>query len=35
MDKKTLTIVVVTALAVLILAPKIRQLPLVNKLPTL
>lgn len=34
MDKKTLTIVVVTALVVLVIAPKLRQLPGVNKLPT-
>lgn len=35
MNKKTITIVLVTALAVLILAPKLRQIPLVDKLPTL
>lgn len=34
MDKKTLTIVAVTAVIVLIAAPKLRQLPGVNKLPT-
>lgn len=34
MDKKTVMIVVVTALIVLIAANKIRTLPLVNKLPT-
>lgn len=34
MDKKTLIIVTVTALVVLVLASKLRQLPLVNKLPT-
>jgi hypothetical protein len=34
MDKKTLTIVAVTAVATLILANKLRGLPGVNKLPT-
>lgn len=34
MDKKTMTIVLVTAVIVLIAAPKLRQLPGVNKLPT-
>lgn len=34
MDKKTLTIVVITAIVVLIAAPKLRSLPGVNKLPT-
>lgn len=34
MNQKTLIIVGVTALVVLILAPKLRSLPLVGKLPT-
>lgn len=34
MDKKTLTIVAITAIVTLIVAPKLRQLPGVNKLPT-
>ena len=34
MDKKTVIIVGVTAVVVLVLAPKLRQLPLVSKLPT-
>lgn len=35
MDKKTLTIVAITAIVVLIAAPKLRTLPVVNKLPTI
>lgn len=35
MDKKTMIIVVVTALVVLVAAPKLRTLPLVSKLPTI
>jgi hypothetical protein len=34
MDKKTLTIIAVTALIVLVIAPKLKSLPLINKLPT-
>lgn len=34
MNQKTMIIIVVTALIVLIAAPKLRQLPLVGKLPT-
>lgn len=34
MDKKTITIIIVTALIVLVAANKLRQLPLVGKLPT-
>lgn len=34
MDKKTLIIVSVTALVVLVLASKLRQLPVLSKLPT-
>jgi len=34
MNQKTLMIVVVTAVIVLIAAPKLRSLPLVSKLPT-
>jgi hypothetical protein len=34
MNQKTLMIVVVTAVIVLIAAPKLRSLPVVNKLPT-
>jgi len=34
MNQKTLMIVAVTAVIVLIVAPKLRQLPVVNKLPT-
>lgn len=34
MDKKTLIIVAVTAAITLMAAGKLRQLPLVNKLPT-
>jgi hypothetical protein len=35
MNKKTLMIVGVTAVVVLIVAPRLRQLPLVDKLPTI
>ena len=35
MNKKTMYTVAVTAVVVLILAPKLRSLPVVNKLPTL
>ena len=35
MNQKTLILVVVVALATLVLAPKLRQLPGVNKLPTI
>jgi len=35
MNKKTLTVVAITALATLILADKLRALPVVGKLPTL
>lgn len=34
MNQKTLIIVAVTAVIVLIAAPKLRSLPLVSKLPT-
>lgn len=34
MNKKTLTIVAVTALIAIILAPRLKTLPLLNKLPT-
>lgn len=34
MNKKTLIVVGVTAVVVLVLASRLRQLPLVNKLPT-
>jgi hypothetical protein len=34
MNQKTLIVVAVTAIVVLIMAPKLRQLPLVNQLPT-
>jgi hypothetical protein len=34
MDKKTLMIVAVTAVVVLIAAPKLRSLPVISKLPT-
>lgn len=34
MNKKTLMIVGVTAVVVLVLAPRLRELPLVSKLPT-
>jgi hypothetical protein len=33
-DKKMLMIVAVTAIVVLVMAPRLRQLPGVNKLPT-
>lgn len=33
-DKKTLMVIVITALVVLVAANKLRQLPLVGKLPT-
>lgn len=35
MNKNTMIIVAVTAIIVLIVAPKLRQLPGVNKLPTI
>jgi hypothetical protein len=35
MNKHTMMVVGVTAVLTLILAPKLRQLPLVSKLPTL
>ena len=35
MNKQTMWIVAVTAIVVLVLAPRIRQLPGVNKLPTI
>lgn len=34
MPKKTVMIVVVTVLVTLVLAPKLRSLPIINKLPT-
>lgn len=34
MNQKTLMMVGITAIVVLILAPKLRSLPLVSKLPT-
>ncbi len=34
MNKKTMTVVLITAVVVLIFASKIRNLPLVNKLPS-
>jgi hypothetical protein len=34
MDKKTLTIIGITAVVVLILYPRIKALPLVSKIPT-
>ena len=34
MDKKTITIIVVTALIVLVVAPRLKALPGLNKLPT-
>lgn len=34
MNQKTLMVVGITAIIVLILAPKLRSLPLVSKLPT-
>jgi hypothetical protein len=34
MNQKTMIIVAVTAILTLVLASKLRQLPLVNKLPT-
>lgn len=34
MNQKTMITVAVTAILVLVLAPKLRQLPIVNKLPT-
>lgn len=34
MGKKELTTIAITAVVVLVLANKLRQLPLVNKLPT-
>jgi hypothetical protein len=33
-NQKTLIIIVVTAIATLVLAPKLRSLPLVSQLPT-
>jgi hypothetical protein len=35
MNKKTVMIVLVTAVIVLLVAPRLRQLPVVNKLPTI
>jgi len=35
MNKKTMTVVAVTVIATLILADKLRALPVVSKLPTL
>lgn len=35
MNKHTMYVVVVTAIVVLVLAPKLRTLPGVNKLPTI
>lgn len=35
MNQKTLMTVIVTAVAVLVLAPKLRTLPVVSKLPTI
>lgn len=35
MNKKTMTVVLVTAVVVLMLDSRIRQLPLVNKIPSL
>lgn len=34
MDKKTMYAVIITAVIVLMVAPRLRQLPGVNKLPT-
>lgn len=34
MNQKTLMVVAITAVIVLVLAPKLRTLPVVNKLPT-
>ena len=34
MSKNTMTIVAITVLVTLVLAPKLRQLPVVGKLPT-
>ena len=34
MNQKTLIIVAITAIIVLMAAPKLRQLPIVSKLPT-
>lgn len=35
MNKHTMTVVAVTVVVTLVLAPKLRQLPVVSKLPTL
>jgi len=35
MNQKTVIIVIVTAVIVLMVAPKLRSLPLVDKLPTI
>jgi hypothetical protein len=35
MNKKTMTVVLVTAVVVLMLDARLRQLPLVNKIPSL
>lgn len=35
MNKHTMYVVLVTAVVTLVLAPKLRQLPIVNKLPSL
>jgi len=34
MNQKTIMVVVITAVVVLMLAPRIRSLPIVSKLPT-
>lgn len=34
-DKKTLIVILVTAVVVLAIAPRLKALPLVNKIPTL
>lgn len=34
MNQKTVWVVVVTAIVVLVLAPRLRALPIVNKIPT-
>lgn len=34
MNQKTMTVVAITVIVTLILAPKLRQLPVVGKLPT-
>lgn len=35
MNKRTMTVIAVTVVVTLIVAPKLRQLPVVSKLPTL